>query len=251
MNIVTKRPRGIYILPNLFTIGSLFAGFFAIVSSLKGNYEIAAISIFLAMVMDTIDGRVARLTNTMTAFGAQFDSMADMVSFAVAPAFLAYTWGLHTLGKLGWITAFIYTVAVALRLSRFNTQIDHVDKRYFQGLSSPASAAVVSSMIWICSDFAFTGLITTIILACTMVLLGALMVGNIRYRSFKDAELKRSVRFVMIIAMVLIVVLISIDPAKVLFTVSVGYAISGPIATIWGLQQKKKQRRRSLQHKNE
>jgi len=248
MNTDTKRPRGIYLLPNLFTIGCLFAGFFAIVSSLKGDYGVAAISIFLAMLMDALDGRVARLTNTMTAFGAQFDSMADMVSFAVAPAFLAYAWGLHNLGKFGLISAFIYAVAVALRLARFNAQIHNIDKRYFQGLSCPPAAAVVSSLIWICVDYGITNKVMIVTVALAMILLGALMVSNIRYRSFKDVELKRSVRFVVILIIVSIVALISIDPEKILFVIFVGYAVSGPTATIWGLQQKKRQRKQLHKH---
>ncbi|HBC71528.1 MAG TPA: CDP-diacylglycerol--serine O-phosphatidyltransferase [Coxiellaceae bacterium] len=246
MTTKPHRPRGIYLLPNLFTIGAIFAGFFAIISSFKGNYDNAAISIFIAMIMDTLDGKVARLTNTMTAFGAEFDSMADMVSFAVAPAFLAYTWGLSDLGKFGWISAFIYTVAVALRLARFNTQLDSSGKRYFQGLPCPSAAAIVSSLVWICYDLGFTNKITMIILALTMIIVGILMVSNIRYRSFKDAELKNNVRFVVILAVVLAVALVSIDPEKVLFFIFTSYALSGPIATVWGLQQKKRLRKITL-----
>lgn len=240
------RPRGIYLLPNLFTIGSLFAGFFAIISSFTGNYNNATVSIFIAMIMDSLDGRVARLTNTMTAFGAELDSLADMVSFAIAPAFLAYTWGLFTLGKFGWLSAFIYMVAVALRLARFNTQVGNMDKRYFQGLPCPSAAAVVTSFIWICHDFEIFGKIITITLACIMVIVGILMVSNIRFRSFKDAELKHNVRFVVILIAVLAIVLIISDPAKILFVIFSGYAISGPIATIWGLRRKKRLRKSSL-----
>lgn len=238
MNI-QNRPRGIYLLPNLFTISSIFAGFFSMVSALKGNYDIAAIAIFIAMIMDSLDGKVARLTNTMTAFGAEFDSMADMVSFAVAPAFLAYTWSLSELGKLGWIAAFIYTVTVALRLARFNTQVDSTAKRYFQGIPCPAAAAIISSIVWLCYDLDLANKTATLVLAITMIIVGILMVSNIRYRSFKDAELKDHVRFVVILLTVLIIALVSIDPAKVLFVIFTGYAISGPIATIWGLRQRR------------
>lgn len=251
MNITPHRSRGIYLLPNLFTIGSIFAGFFSIVSSLNGKYDIAATAIFVAMIMDTIDGKIARLTNTMTSFGAQFDSMADMVSFAVAPAFLAYTCGLYSLGKLGWIAAFIYVVAVALRLARFNTQPDSADKRYFQGLPSPAAAAIVSSLAWIYFDFEVSGKTTASILAIVTIIVGILMVSNIRYRSFKDFSLKNTLRFAAMLAVVLIVVLITIDPEKVFFTIFTGYACSGPIATIWGLQQKKRWRKSHPQHKHE
>lgn len=248
MNTTPSRPRGIYLLPNLFTIGSIFAGFFAIASALKGNFDVAAITIFIAMVMDTIDGKVARLTNTMTAFGAEFDSMADMVSFAVAPAFLAYTWGLSRLGKFGWIAAFIYIVATALRLARFNTQVDSTTKRYFQGLPCPSAAAIISSLVWILFDLELTDTQMVWILAVTMVTAGILMVSNIRYRSFKDVELKHNVGFVAVLIAVLIVVFISMDPAKVFFVIFTGYAISGPIATIWGLHQKRRLRKSVLKH---
>lgn len=251
MNITPHRPRGIYLLPNLFTIGSIFAGFFSIVASLKGNYDNAAIAIFIAMIMDSFDGRVARLTNTITAFGAEFDSLADMVSFAVAPAFLAYAWGLSDLGKFGWIAAFVYTVAVALRLARFNTQLENSGKRYFQGIPCPAAAAIISSIIWVCVDFELNNPTIVFTLACTIIIVGILMVSNIRYRSFKDAELKNHARFVAILATVLGVVLISIDPNKVLLMLSGGYAISGPIATIWGLRQKRRLRKLHLQQKHE
>ncbi|EKE01063.1 MAG: CDP-diacylglycerol-serine O-phosphatidyltransferase [uncultured bacterium] len=246
MNILHKnsRPRGIFLLPNLFTIGSFFAGFFAIIASFKGSYDNAAIAIFVAMIMDSLDGRVARMTNTMTAFGAEFDSLADMVSFAIAPAVLAYTWGLSVLGKFGWLSAFVYMVTVALRLARFNTQIGNVDKRYFQGLPCPSAAAVVTSFVWICYDFAFTSNLAMVILAFVMIIVGILMVSNIRFRSFKDAELKDHVPFVVILITVLVVVLITFDPSKVLFVVFAGYAISGPVATVWGLQQKKRMRRK-------
>ena len=248
--IAETRSRGIYLLPNLFTIGSFFAGFFAIIASYFSNYENAAIAIFIAMVMDSLDGRVARLTNTMTAFGAQLDSLADVISFAVAPAVLAYTWSLSTLGKFGWIVAFVYMIAVALRLARFNTQLGTADKRYFQGLACPAAAAVVSGFIWVCYDCEISSKPAVLALACIMLFVGVLMVSNIRFRSFKDAELKQNVRFVVILAMVFIVALITFDPAKVLFILFAGYALSGPIATIWGLQQKKRQRKRLLKQKH-
>lgn len=245
-----NRPRGIYLLPNLFTIGSFFAGFFAITASLTSNYENAAIAIFIAMVMDSLDGRVARLTNTMTAFGAVLDSLADTVSFAVAPAFLAYVWSLSALGKFGWLAAFVYMVAVTLRLARFNTQLGNTDKRYFQGLACPAAAAVVSSFIWVCYDCEISGKSVALALAFIMFIVSILMVSNIRFRSFKDAELKKHVRFVVILVMVLVVTLITFDPSKALFILFSGYAISGPVTTIWGLQLKKRQRKRfSAQNK--
>jgi len=251
MNTISSkstRPRGIYLLPNLFTIGSFFAGFFAIIASLKGNYDVAVITIFIAMIMDTLDGKVARLTNTMTAFGAQLDSLADMVSFAVAPAFLAYTWGLSSIGKFGWIASFIYIVAVALRLARFNTQIDNTGKRYFQGLPCTAAAPIITSLVGICFDLEYINNLTIWILALTMIIVSVLMVSNIRYRSFKDFELKNNVRFAVILLTVLIVVLIYMDPTKVSFIIFASYAVSGPIATVWGLQQKKRLRKPPSKH---
>ena len=246
MNTIPPKPRGIYLLPNLFTIGALFAGFFSIISSFKGNCDVAAIAILLAMIMDSLDGRVARMTNTMTSFGAEFDSLSDMVCFAVAPALLAYSWNLSSLGKLGWTASFIYTVAVALRLARFNTQVDNTGKKYFQGLPCPAAAAIVSSLVWICFDYEFTNQTTIWFIATTMILVAILMVSNIRYRSFKDIEPKHNVRFAVILITVLIIALISIDPEKVLFVVFASYAISGPIGTIWGLRQKKRLRKSPL-----
>ncbi len=245
------RPRGIYLLPNLFTIASIFSGFFAIISSFKGVYEAAAIAIFVAMLMDSLDGRIARLTNTMTAFGAQFDSMADMVSFAMAPAILAYAWGLHNLGKTGWIIAFIYTVAVALRLARFNTQADGSGKRYFQGLPCPMAAALVTGFIWACTDLAYITKASILVLASLTIAVAILMVSNIRYRSFKDIELKNNVKFVVILILVLVVALVSIETEKVLFTIFLSYTASGPIATIWGLRQRKRLRKMAMQRKKQ
>ena len=239
-----RRPRGIYLLPNLFTIGSLFAGFYAIVAAFKGSYEPAAISIFIAMIMDSLDGRVARLTNTMTPFGAELDSLADMVSFAIAPALLIYSWALSDLGKFGWLSVFIYTVSVALRLARFNTQVG--GKHYFQGLPCPAGAAVVTSLVWVGSDLSISQPTVNILLALVTILISALMVSNVRYRSFKDTDFKNNVPFVVILATVLIIVLISVSPAIVLLAVFSAYAISGPIMTIWGLQQRKRLKKELL-----
>jgi CDP-diacylglycerol---serine O-phosphatidyltransferase len=252
MNLPAKgsRPRGIYLLPNLFTIGSFFAGFFAITAAFTSNYDNAAIAIFIAMIMDSLDGRVARLTNTITAFGAEFDSLADMVSFAVAPAFLAYAWNLSLLSKFGWFAAFIYVVAVALRLARFNTQLGNLDKRYFQGLPCPAAAAVITSFIWICIDFDITSKLAAIVLVILTIFVSTLMVSNIRFRSFKDAELKNHVPFIVILFTLLIVVLITFDPPKILFVVFTGYAISGPTATIWELRKKKQLRKSFFAQKN-
>lgn len=234
---------GIYLLPNLFTISSLFAGFYAIVAALKGIYDHAAISIFIAIIMDGLDGRVARLTNTVTAFGAQLDSLTDLVSFGVAPALVMYSWALTNLGKPGWLAAFIYTVSTALRLARFNTQLPKADKHYFQGLSSTAAAAVMASAIWLCRDLGIPPQSLNILLALLTAILGILMVSNIRYQSFKDADLKNHVPFVVMLIIVVIIVLISIDPAKVLFSACFIYACSGPATTIWRLRRHKKERK--------
>ncbi len=239
-----RKKIGIYILPNLFTISALFAGFYAVVAGMKGLYDNAAIAIFIAMLMDTLDGRVARLTSTQTDFGAYLDSLSDMVSFGVAPAFVVYSWSLFNLGKLGWLSAFAYAVAVALRLARFNVQIHKVDRRYFQGLPCPPAAGVIAGMIWTCSEFGLSGWSINIIAAVLTVVLGILMVSNIRYRSFKDLDLKHNVRFLTILIIVFILILIAIDPPRILFAVFFLYAISGPVMTFWQLRKKRRQRRK-------
>lgn len=227
---------GIYLLPNLFTIGALFAGFYAIVASLKGYYDISAISIFIAILLDGLDGRVARLTNTVTKFGAELDSISDMVSFGVAPSLLMYSWALQNLGKIGWLVAFIYTACTALRLARFNT--NH-DKNFFQGLSSTAGAALVASVVWLCRDLEIPPHSLNILLAILTATIGGLMVSNVAYRSFKDANLKNHVPFVVILIVLLVIVLISIDPAKVLFGICFLYASSGPAEILWNLYKNK------------
>lgn len=242
MDLKENARRGIYLLPNLFTLASLFVGFYAIVAALDGYYESSAIAIFIAMVLDGLDGRIARLTNTMTVFGAEFDSLVDMVAFGVAPALLMYEWALSNLDKIGWLTAFIYIAAVALRLARFNTQIG-ANKRYFQGLSCTAGAGVIAGMVWLGKELAVEQHVIALGLAFFMVIIGILMVSNIRYRSFKDLEFKDHVPFLSILLIVFIVVLISLEPAKVLFSIFAIYAVSGPIATVWALRQRRKLRR--------
>lgn len=180
------RHRGIYLLPNLFTTANLFAGFYAIVNAMSGNFSVAAATIFVAMVLDSLDGRVARLTNTQSAFGAEYDSLSDMVAFGVAPALLAFEWALSGLGSVGLTVAFIYVAGAALRLARFNTQIGKVDKRYFIGLASPAAAGVVAGTVWAFSDFGIKGSNMSFIVALLVALAGMLMVSNIKFYSFKD-----------------------------------------------------------------
>lgn len=230
------RARGIYLLPNLFTSAALFAGFYAIVQAMNGNFEFAAIAIFIAMVMDGLDGRVARMTNTQSAFGAEYDSLSDMVSFGVAPALILYVWALKPLGKLGWIAAFIYCACAALRLARFNTKLDdeNQDKRYFQGLPSPAAAALLAGFVWVSYEYGvsgrdvFFGVLKMKWMAwCLTVFAGASMVSDLRYYSGKEINLKASVPFFVMLGIVLAFVLISYSPPEVLFFVMVAYALSG------------------------
>ncbi|NOX42521.1 MAG: CDP-diacylglycerol--serine O-phosphatidyltransferase [Gammaproteobacteria bacterium] len=238
-----KRRRGIYLLPNLFTTACLFAGFYAIVAAMSDRFEAAAVAIFVAMVMDGLDGRVARLTNTQSDFGAQYDSLADMVSFGLAPALIVFEWSLSGLGKLGWLAAFVYTACTALRLARFNTQVGTADKGYFQGLASPAAAAVVAGMIWISNDYQMSGAELKIPAIIVTVAVGLLMVSNIRYRSFKDLDLKGKVPFVAILAVVLVFVFISTDPPLVLFGIFTLYALSGPLLTLKDIRAKRAERK--------
>lgn len=237
------RGRGIYLLPNLFTTAGLFAGFYAIVAAMKGFFDAAAIAIFIAMIMDALDGRVARLTNTQSAFGAEYDSLSDLASFGVAPALVVYSWSLESLGKLGWLAAFVFAAAGALRLARFNTQVHTMDKRYFQGLPIPAAAGFIASMVWLGVEYAIPGGSIVILVALLTILVAALMVSNVRYHSFKQVDLKGKVPFVAILLVVLIFVGISLDPPKVLFLIFFCYALSGPILTLWNLRKARMLRR--------
>ncbi len=241
-----QRHRGIYLLPNLFTTGCLFAGFYAIVAAMTGKFEPAAIAIFVAMIMDGLDGRVARLTNTQTDFGAEYDSLADMVAFGLAPSLVMYEWALFNLGKLGWLAAFIYTAAAALRLARFNTQVGTAGKRYFQGLASPAAAAVVAGMVWVATDHAQIGADWRFPAFVLTLATGILMVSNIRYRSFKDLDLKGKIPFVTLTIVVMVFVFISYSPPQVLFTLFLVYAISGPIYTLIRLRRRRAERRTQI-----
>lgn len=239
------RRRGIYLLPNLLTIAGLFAGFYAIVTAMEGYFSNAAIAIFVAMIMDFFDGRVARLTNTQSAFGAELDSLSDMVSFGVAPALVVYSWSLESLGKLGWLAAFIFAAAGALRLARFNTQAQITDKRYFQGLPIPAAAGILASMVWLSVDSEIPGEVVDMTAAVLAIFTAILMVSNIRYYSFKEIDLKGRVPFVAILLVVLAFVGISLDPPKILFLLFFCYGLSGPILTLLALHKK-----RALRKKN-
>jgi CDP-diacylglycerol--serine O-phosphatidyltransferase len=229
------RRRGIYILPNLFTTAALFAGFFAIVQAMNDRFEVAAVAIFLAMVLDGLDGRVARLTHTQSAFGAEYDSLSDMVSFGVAPALVAYEWALKGLGKLGWIAAFIYCAGAALRLARFNTNIDVVDKRYFQGLPSPAAAALVAGLVWVMIDNGWSGEEARWYACVLTIFAGVTMVSSVRYWSGKDINLRKSVPFMMVVAFAVGFALVSSYPPGVLFALFLAYSLSGYVLAGWGL----------------
>lgn len=237
-----RRPRrkGIYILPNLFTLAALFGGFYAIVMAMNDRFELAAIGVFCAMVLDSLDGRVARMTNTQSAFGEQMDSLSDMVSFGAAPALIVYEWALRGLGKPGWIAAFVYCAGAALRLARFNTNIGVVDKRFFQGLPSPAAAAVVVGFIWLMDDFGFRdvsaepGLRWLAWTAFGFTLYAGLtMVTNVPFYSFKDVSFKRSVPFIVIVAIALAIAIINLHPPLVLFSLFVFYGLSGYAVYVW------------------
>lgn len=227
--VVKYERKGIYILPNLLTTASLFAGFYAIVQAMNGNFANAPLAIFIAMVLDGLDGRVARLTHTESDFGAQYDSIVDMVSFGLAPALIMYEWALSGLGKLGWLAAFIYTAGAALRLARFNTQIGVVDKHYFIGLPSPSAAASVIGFIWVLHSYGVPGKNISMLALMLTIGAGVLMVSNIRYRSFKDFNLKGRVPFMAILAIPLAFVLIFLDPPQMLFGAFLIYALSGPV----------------------
>ena len=226
-----QKRKGIYLLPNLLTTAGLFSGFFAVVSSMNGRFEAAAVAIFVAMIFDGLDGRVARMTNTQSDFGAEYDSMADMVSFGMAPALVAYNWGLTELGKLGWLAAFIYVAGAALRLARFNTQVGNADKRFFQGLASPAAAAVVAGLVWVGVEYDASGADYGLIVAAVTGLSGLLMVSNFKYNSFKEVNWHGKVPFVGLLIVLLIFVIVATEPALVLFIVFALYALAGPINT--------------------
>ncbi len=237
----SKRRRGIYLLPNLFTTAALFAGFYGIVAAMGDRYEAASVAIFIAMILDGLDGRVARMTNTQSEFGAEYDSLSDMVSFGLAPALVMYEWSLHSMGKLGWLAAFIFTAGAALRLARFNTQIGIADKRFFQGLASPAAAAVVVGLVWVGQVADRISSADTWLTFFVTVATGILMVSNVRYYSFKDLDVRGKVPFVALLVMILIFVLVSLDPPWVLFGSFVLYALSGPVTTVWLLLRRRRQ----------
>jgi CDP-diacylglycerol--serine O-phosphatidyltransferase len=225
--LAPKRSKGLYILPNLFTLAALFGGFYAIVMAMNGRFDQSAIGVFCAMVLDSLDGRVARMTNTQSAFGEQMDSLSDMVSFGAAPALIAYVWALTSLGRWGWIAAFVYCACAALRLARFNVNTAVVDKRFFQGLPSPAAAALVAGFIWLMTDIGVAGVDVRWIMFALMLYAGLTMVTNVPFYSFKDLSFKRSVPFVVIVLLALGIAVINIHPPIVMFSLFVVYGFSG------------------------
>lgn len=226
------RHRGVYLLPNLFTTAALFCGFYAVVSAMHGNFAQAAVAIFAAMLLDSMDGRVARMTNTQSAFGEQYDSLADMVSFGVAPALVVFSWALHDLGRWGWAAAFIYTACAALRLARFNTQIGVVDKKYFIGLASPAAAAIIASMVWVWHD---TKLVNgwAVVIAIATAFAGLLMVSNFRYISFKSLDFRGRVPFGFMLLIVMVFALLIIYQQEGLLALAVIYGLSAPVVWLY------------------
>ena len=249
------RRRGVYLLPNLLTTGALFSGFYAIVSAMNGHFESAAIAIFVAMFFDGMDGRVARMTNTQSAFGVQYDSLSDMVSFGVAPALVMFSWALSALGKLGWGAAFIYVAGAALRLAFFNTQVGKADSGYFSGLASPAAAMVLAALVWSSVDMGFYGdelpAVVALIALVLTTLVGLLMVTNIPYQSFKKFDLHKRVPFVFILLLVVLVGVITVDPPRFLLLIGLAYALSGPLQRLLTRRQKTDPQRNSASNLHE
>lgn len=225
---------GIYLLPNILTTASLFAAFYSLVASMKGQYEAAIVAMFIGMIADGLDGRIARLTNTQSEFGAQYDSLSDMVTFGVAPSLLLYQLTLSQLGKFGWLVAFVYTASVALRLARFNTQLETADKKFFQGLPCPPAAAVMASFAWVCFQNDWQqSVYVSIVTAVLALAAAALMVSNERYYSFKEIDFKGKVPFLYILIMIVLFVAIAANPSIVLFAGSAVYAMSGPLMRLF------------------
>jgi len=228
-----RRIKGIYVLPNMVTLAGLFGGFYAVVMAMNGRFDLATLGIFAAMVLDSLDGRVARLTRSQSAFGEQMDSLADMVSFGAAPALVAYEWALHDLGRWGWIAAFVYCACAALRLARFNVNTAVVDRRYFQGLPSPAAAALVAGFIWLATEFELSAHDLAWPMFALMLYAGLTMVSNVPFYSFKDLKLKRSVPFAAIVLVALGIAVINLHPPLVLFGLVLGYGVSGYLVYGW------------------
>jgi len=238
------RRRGIYLLPNLFTTAALFAGFYAIVQAMNSRFDLAAVAIFAAMILDGLDGRVARLTRTQSAFGAEYDSLSDMVSFGAAPALVIYEWALHGMGKLGWTAAFIYCAGAALRLARFNTQLEVSDKRYFTGLPSPAAAALVAGLVWAMHEYQVAGQNVRWLAWGLTIFAGLTMVSNVKFYSGKDINLRKSVSFSVVVLVALGIVILAFGAdalPELLLTLFGAYALSGYV--MWVLNRFRNRRK--------
>ena len=252
MNQSSQKPReglkkGIYLLPNLFTTAALFCGFYAIISAMNALYEQAAIAIFIAMLLDGLDGRVARMTNTASAFGAEFDSLSDMASFGIAPALVMYQWSLSSLSaegplwaRLAWLVSFIYTASAAIRLARFNTQIGSMDKRFFQGLASPAAAAVLMGLVWVSERFGYSGESLAYPALTLTLVAGLLMVSRFSYYSFKDLDLRKKVPFISLLVILLLFVFLTLDPPSILFAIFFIYMLHGPLLSLTRINRRSK-----------
>lgn len=240
----SRRSRSIYLLPNLFTTGAMLAGFYSIICAFGADYKSAGIAIVAAAVLDGFDGRVARMTNTSTPFGAEYDSMSDMVSFGLAPAFLVYSWSLSSLsqahwGQLGWVVAFVFTACCGLRLARFNVAVGTADKRFFQGLACPSAGVALATLVWVCTDLGIAGTDIVPVVVVMTVLLALLMVSNFAYYSFKDIGQRKSVPFAALLALVLVMLTTAIDPAKIILILVTAYAASGPAWSGWSRWRKR------------
>lgn len=237
------RRKGVYLLPNLFTTGALFGGFFAIIAAMNGKFDHAALAIFAAQILDGFDGRVARMTNTQSAFGTEYDSLSDMVSFGLAPAIVTYTWALQPLGKYGMGAAFIFAACAALRLARFNTQVGETDSRYFTGLASPPAATLVASGVWLGSEWELTSEVS-ILAALLITFVGLMMVSNLKYQSFKGLDKNHRVPFVAMLITLMVFIAVMMNPPVVLFVLAFAYALSGPVGWLWEFARKAKQSNR-------
>ena len=235
--------KGVYLLPNLLTTAALFAGFFAVIKSVEGDFVPAAVAALVALVFDGLDGRVARLINAETDFGAEYDSISDAIAFGLAPAVLVYIWALQPFGNLGWLGGFLFTACGGLRLARFNTQSAVKDKRYFQGLPVPAGAATLATWVLFVEETGFTGMWVNLATLFAVYLIALLMVSNVRYRSFKDADLRYRVPFPVAVLVVGLLILVAVDPPLVLFGFFFVYALAGPVATVLQLRRRRRERR--------
>ena len=225
--------KGIYLLPNIFTLGALFSGFYSIISSSNQHFYFASWAIVVAMFLDSLDGRVARLTNTQTEFGSQLDSLSDLVSFGLAPALLSFFWLLHSLGKPGWLCCFVYTAFTALRLARFNSDSENACGRYFYGLCSPIAAGSVAMFVLLVNQYGFHNSLIVYVLFLLLTFLGLLMVSTVRYRSYKDINADGKVPFTTIVMILLVLVLVFLSPVLVLFLLFSGYALAGPLLYVF------------------